>query len=312
VIATERHIPDVHTYDALLGRARERAQLRKPRAALVDPFLPDAIRAFSRAVSEGLVDPVVIGDKGKVAAAFENASVDLPPGVWSSAADTVQGIETACRMANEGEIDLIVQGRVRVSDFLSILFEHDLCFRVNKKTVSHVAVIKPEKYPKLLMLTDGGVVVQPDFQTKIELIANLVSVSEHIGIPMPRIAVLAAVEVIYAQMVATMDGAVLAKMSERGQIKGAYVDGPLSFDVAVDMSAARSKGITNSSVAGQADAMLAPNIEVANGVYNAMTLYGRADVGGVVVGGRIPLAVNSRGDSEQARFHSIVLAALVC
>jgi phosphate butyryltransferase len=162
------------------------------------------------------------------------------------------------------------------------------------------------------MLTDGGVVVQPDLMVKLNLISNMVYLANSIGLVNPRIAVVTAVEAVYPQMQATLDGAILAKMAERGQIKGACVDGPLSFDIAVDMLAARAKGITNSPVAGQADGLLAPCIEVANGVYNAMTLYGHCEIGGVIVGGKVPLAVNTRADSQQARFHSIVLATLAC
>ena len=172
-------------------------------------------------------------------------------------------------------------------------------------------MIKPGKYPKLLFLTDSAVVVAPDLTTKLSLISNLVSVAGAVGIKNPRIAVLAAVEAVYPQMPATLDGAVLAKMCDRRQIKGAVVDGPLSFDIAVDIDAARAKGVTTSPVAGQADGMLAPNIEVANGIYNAMTLYGDNEVGGVLVGGRVPVAMHSRADNAGARFNSILLSVLM-
>lgn len=133
---------------------------------------------------------------------------------------------------------------------------------------------------------------------------------KYIGIDNPRIAIITAVEAIYLQMPATTDAAILAKMAERSQIKGARVDGPLSFDVAIYMLAASSKGIQNSPVAGQADAMVASTIKVAQSIYNAMSLYGKCDIGGVIVGGRVPVAINSWADSQSARFNSIVLAFL--
>ena len=123
-------------------------------------------------------------------------------------------------------------------------------------------------------------------------------------------AVLGAVEVVYPQMPVTVDAAVLSKMNERGQIKGGEVDGPLSFDCAIDPAAARSKGITRSPVAGQADAMVAPNTETAHGVYTAMALYGKAQVGAIVYGGRCPVACPRRAGSVEALFNSIVLSVL--
>ena len=143
------------------------------------------------------------------------------------------------------------------------------------------------------------------------MVNNLIAVGNRIGIDTPRVAVLAAVEVVYPQMPATIDGAVLGKMSERNQIKGGFVDGPLSFDCAVDPVAAESKGITNSEVAGRANAMLAPNIDTAHGVYKAMALYGNARVGGVIYGGRVPVALAARSDSAENILNSIALAVLV-
>ena len=123
-------------------------------------------------------------------------------------------------------------------------------------------------------------------------------------------AILAAVEVIYPQMTATMDAAIISKMSDRGQIKGAYIDGPLSFDCAVDMFAAESKGLKESKVAGQADIMLSPNIETANAVYRAMAFYGGAQIGGILVGGCVPVALGTRSDSLETKFNSIVLGVM--
>jgi phosphate butyryltransferase len=309
-MSSKTAIPDVRDFEAIVASALARAAKRRPRAALIDPADIDAVRAFARAAQEGLIEPFIIGEELKIEKSLTDFGVNLDNLQLIDTPDVVEAVKAAGRMAGDGELDMIVQGRIRVADLLSILFDPELKFRFSGRTVSHVAVIKPERHPQLILLTDGGVVVKPDFTTKLQLIQNMIKVAGCIGIDHPRIAVLAAVEVVYPQMEATMDGAVLAKMSERGQIKGAYVDGPLSFDVAVDPVAAESKGITNSEVAGRCDGMLAPSIEVANGVYNAMTLHGRADVGGIIIGGRVPLAVNSRADSEQARFNSIALASL--
>ncbi len=306
----EIQIPEVHSFDALLERARAEAKEKTPRAALAVPSEPDTLRAFVRAASDGLISPIIIGDQAKLKRMSGEECIDVSHINVLDINQPDMAVKTAARMADAGEIDMIVQGRILAADLLSALMEKEQNFTVKGQIISHVAVLKPKKYPRLLMLTDGAVVPQPDLKTKLSLIANLARVSQSIGIDSPRVAVIGAVEVIYPQMQATMEAAILAKMYERGQIKGARVDGPLSFDVSVDMLAAHSKGVTKSEVAGQADAMLAPSIEVANGIYHAMSLYGSCETAGVVIGGRVPVAVNSRTDSEPARYNSIALAVL--
>ena len=303
-------VPEVHSFDAIVRRAKAKASADEPRAALVGPAQSDVIRALGKALSGGMIKPVIIGNKASLRKNAEELGIDLDRVNFVDVSEPREAVRTAAHMAEAGEIDLIIQGQTPAAEMLPLLFAKDLNFRPPGKTVSYVAVLKPEKYAKLLMLTDGAVVIQPDLKTKLDLIRNLVFVSERIGIVKPRIAVVGAVEVIYPQMPVTMEAAVLSKMAERGQIKGAHVDGPLSFDVAVDMFAAHTKGITDSPVAGQADAVVAPVIGVANGIYNAMSLYGNCELGGVVVGGRVPVALNSCADSQKARFNSIALAVL--
>jgi phosphotransacetylase len=306
----DMRIPDVHTFEAVLAQAADKASRRRPRAALVVPSQVVTLRASLRAKRDGLIDLLIIGDRALLEKHAAEEALDISGIDILDMNQPNMAVMAAAKLAQQGELDMIVQGRVPVAEMLSDLLKNDAAFRVKDRTLSHVAVLKPAKYAKLLLLTDSAVVVAPDLKAKIDLLGNLSAVATSIGVPNPRVAVLAAVEVIYPQMAATMDAAVLSKMCERRQIKGAIVDGPLSFDIAVDMFAAHSKGITNSEVAGQADGLLAPNIEVANGVYNAMTLYGHCDIGGVIVGGRVPVAVNSRADSEQARYNSIALAVL--
>lgn len=306
----EVDIPKTHTYEHIRSLARDKARAKTPKAALVVPSHAATLKAFMLAHTDGLLTPVIVGDQELLNKTASETDVDVSVAEVLDINQPDMAVATAAKMAEKGDIDLIVQGRVPVKDMLTGLLNDKAAFRLKGKLISHVAVLKPAKYPKLLLLSDSAVVVEPDLKAKLGLIDNLARVAHTIGIDCPRVAVLGAVEVIYPQMKATMDAAVLGKMSERHQIKGAQVDGPLSFDIAVDMFAAHSKGVTTSTVAGQADGMIAPTIEVANGIYNAMTLYGTCDIGGVMVGGRVPIAVNSRADSEAARYNSIALAVL--
>lgn len=300
-------IPDVHSFDQILHQAREKASQKRPRAALVVPSDIDMLKAFAKAARDGLVDPTVIGDEELLKKNAGEHSLDLSDYKIIDMNQPDMAVATAAQMAAKGGIDLIVKGRMANDDFLKLLFARELSFFSRKKTACHIGVIKPEKYRKLLFLTDAGVIVEPDLKQKAALIQNIIEFTGLVGINCPRVALLAAVEVVYPQMPVTTDAAVLSKMAERKQIKGAYVDGPLSFDVAIDMSAAHSKGITTSEVAGQADALVAPNIETANGIYTAMSLYGRAEVAGLIYGGRVPVALGSRSDSMENKYRSVVL-----
>ncbi len=308
----EIDIPEVHTYEAIVQRARDKARRKTPQAVIAPTPDPTTMQAIAHAASEKIIAPIFVADRELLLRQADELGIAVDNFTVVNKPDNDAAVIEAAGMVKSKEADFIVQGHMAALRMLHILFTEDCGFRLRGRTISHVAVLKPRKYPKLLLLTDGAVVVQPDLKTKINLIGNLVFVSERIGVPNPRIAVIGAVEVVYPQMAATVDAAVLAKMAERKQIKGARVDGPLSFDVAIDMFAAHSKGITQSEVAGQADGMVTSTIEVANGVYNAMALYGQSQSGSVVVGGCAPLTINFRPDNEEARFNSIILAALTC
>ncbi len=303
-------IPAVNSYSHIFERAKVKTASKPVRAALVGPNDPDMLAAFARAVADRLIEPTIIGDRKAFEKALAEQKFHLTPSQLVDLPDTESAVRHAVQMAANKEIDLIIKGRLVTAEMLSLLFAAGPQFLKADKTVSHVAVMKPQKYPKLLLLTDAGVTIEPDLKAKMNLIQNLLGVAKAVGIDSPRLAILAAVEVVYPTMPVTLDAAILSKMAERGQIKGAFIDGPLSFDISVDMFAAHSKGVKSSQVAGQADAMLAPNLDTANGIYKAMTLFGRCEMGGVIVGGRVPVAVGSRSDSAPGKYNSILLGVL--
>lgn len=307
---TKMQIPDVHSFEQIEQIAMKRAKSKKLRAALVCPQDEKSIRAFARAATEGLFAPIIIGSDVAFQTFLEMADLDGSNAVFAGYDTLEAALLVASSMANKGELDLIVNGSQPNDTFVRQLFAASHEFIKPGAFISHIAVIKPKLYPKLLLLSDAGVTIKPDIKTKISLINNLSSFGALLGITPVRVAVLAAVEAVYPQMASTLDGAVLSKMAERRQLKNVLIDGPLSFDIAVDSFAAEGKGIKNLDVAGQADALLAPNIETANGVYTAMSLYGNADVGGLLFGGKVPIAMASRSDSEKNRYHSILLSII--
>ncbi len=304
-------IPPIHDYEQIQALAVEKAAEKgKVSAAVLTASHPDLLKACAQAASAGLIEPLMVGDRTLFEETVASNGIEMPVAGFAAVEGSDTAAIVAARLAEQGKINLIVDGTSETESVLPLLRERNPDLLPRGMVASHVAVLRPSKYKKLLLVADGMVVAEPDLKGKLAVIGNIVRVSEAIGNEKPRIAVLAAVEVVYPQMPVTREGAVLSKMAERRQIKGAYVDGPLSFDVAVDMDAAHSKGITSSDVAGQTDAMLAPNIEVAAGIYQAMTLFGKCDCGGVIVGGSVPIAINARMDSIENRFYSIILGVL--
>jgi phosphate butyryltransferase len=192
-------------------------------------------------------------------------------------------------------------------DMLSALFVRESGFRIGKKLVSGISAHFVGKLGRLLFVTDPLVVPVPDLKAKIGLVENAVAYASRLGFQRPNVALTAAVEVIYPVMQHTVEAAVIAKMSDRNQIKDCLVDGPLSMDCAVIESAAKDKGVTG-LVAGKADIFVQPNIETSYGMYKAFVLFVKAPSGSVVVGGKVPICATSRADSIETNYNSLLMA----
>ena len=273
-------IPKVHTFQHILDQAKKVvAETGKPRAALVVPSEIATLKAFATASDKGLIIPTLIGDEKLAREKLSQEDISLDRFKFINLIEPDLAVKAAVKMAAAGETDLIVAGRILPISFLKVLLDKSYSFVKKGRVLSHVGVMKPALYKKLLFVTDAAVNTEPDLKCKLALITNAVTLASRIGVNMPRVALIAAVEVIYPQMPVTMD-------------------------------AAHGKGIKNSPVAGQTDILIAPNIETANGIYKAVSLYGRAEVGGVICGGRTPVILNSRSESAESRFNSIMLGVL--
>ena len=299
-------------YEDIRALATERVKQSALRAVLVVPSETATLPAFMTAYRDGLIQPTIIGNESKLRRTAAEENIDLGDTKVIDIDQPAMAIEAACKMTEAGDADIIVQGRILREGLLRALAGSNVGFVPKGSTLSHVGVLKPGRYGRLLMVCDGLVHDEPDLKAKLALIDNVAAVGTSLGLGKPRVAIVTAVEAIYPQMAATLDGAVLAKMAARGQIKTAEVDGPLSFDIAIDPEAARSKGIVDSPVAGQADAILASARQVAAGICQAMSLFAECECGHVLVGGRGPVAFNFVGDSERSRYNSILLAVLNC
>ena len=202
-----------------------------------------------------------------------------------------------------------MKGLIPTADFLRAVLNKEVGLRQGKQVLSHVAVMEIPGREKLLFMSDGAMNMRPDLPQKVQILKNVVHVAHALGFEKPRVAALAAVEVVNPDMPETVDAAALTKMCERGQIKGCIVDGPLALDNALSEEAAHHKGIV-SEVAGRADVLMVPEIISGNILYKAVTFLAQGAVAGVVIGAKAPIVMTSRADSSAAKLQSIALAVL--
>lgn len=300
----------IKSFKQLLAQAKSLAGNSGPvRAALIGADDPIYLRSIIRAAKDDIIDPVVIGPKAAIEDIANKAGVDLGELNPIACDSRVSSVAEAVKLIAENKVDLLVRGRISTGLMLARLFERPTGLRSDHRLISHVAVFEHELYPKLLLMSDGGVTVAPDINKKLSIIQNAVGLAGLLGIEIPKVALLAAVEVIYTAMPVTMEAAIISKMADKGQIKNCRIDGPLSMDVAVVPEVARQKGAV-SDVAGDADVLIAPNIETGNCIYKAMAMFAKAKTAGIIVGGKIPITLSSRCDSEENVFHSLALGAL--
>jgi len=214
----------------------------------------------------------------------------------------------AVRLVREEKGEILMKGFVSTSSLLRGVIDKKRGLRTGR-TLSHVAVVEARNYPKLLLITDGGMNIKPDLNTKIDLIKNGIDLAQRLRIENPKVAVLGAIEIVNPEMPETLDAAHLSKMAERGQIRGAIVDGPLALDLAVSPEAIRHKKV-KSSVAGEADILLVPDIACGNIFVKALIYLGQAKVAGVIMGASSPIVLLSRADTKETKLHSLALGVL--
>jgi phosphate butyryltransferase len=288
----------------------ELAQTGLPRTiAVAWPHDEDVIVSLGRAAAAGLVRPLLAGRRSVIEPICARVGLARPPGEVVECASDAEAIETAVRKVASGEAQMLMKGLVSTSAFLKGILNKDWGLR-KRPLLSHVAVFEFHDPDRLVLVTDVAMNIAPDATGKAQIIDNAVDLANRLGIERPRVAALAAVETVSTDMPATIDAAVLAKMADRGQIKGCLVDGPLALDNALFAEAARHKGIT-SPVAGCADILLVPDIEAGNVLYKVLSMVARVPLAAVIVGASAPIVLTSRADSDETKFNSIALAAAI-
>ena len=294
-----------NSFADVIAEARNRKKAIVAVAAAADE---DVLTAVHAAQTEGIADVILIGDEveireicrknGMAADAFE---IEHVPDVRLAA-------RRAARLVHDGRAGIMMKGLVGTADFMRAVLDKTEGLG-SGKLISHVVVFEAEGYNRLMLLTDAAINIAPDLGQKVQIIENALLISFSLGNLEPRVAMLAAVETVSSAMRATEEAAIIAKMSERGQIKGCLIDGPLALDNAVSPAAAKHKGV-GGEVAGRADLLIVPNIEAGNVLYKSLTYFAKVKIGGIVVGATAPVVLTSRADSPQAKLNSIALAVV--
>ena len=221
----------------------------------------------------------------------------------------VQAVKTAVKMVREKQADILMKGFVATATFLRGVLDKENGLRKGD-VLSHFALFEIPTYHKLLGLSDAAMIPAPDFKTKVAIVNNAVEFMNKLGYTKPKVAVLAAVEMVNEAMIATTEAALLSKMNQRGQIRNCIIDGPLAYDNAVSAASAKHKGII-SDVAGDADLLIAPDIEAGNMLYKSWGFSANAQLAAVVLGAAAPIVLTSRSDTEESKQASIVMAAAI-
>jgi phosphate butyryltransferase len=273
-------------------------------AAAQDSF---SLSAVMNAARDNVIEPVLIGDKAEIISLAKASGFSLDGVTIIDEPDTEKAVEIAVKIANRGEADVLMKGKVGTSTLLKAVLNKEWGLRTGN-LLSHFALFEVETYHKLIAVTDVAMNIAPNLQEKISIVNNSVACLNRLGILNPKVAVLGAVEMVNENMEATLDAALLSKMNQRDQIRNCIIDGPLAFDNAISYESAKHKGI-RSEVAGDTDLLLMPDIEVGNVLYKSLVFFAQAKVASVILGASVPIVLTSRSDSEQAKYDSIILAA---
>lgn len=293
-------------FDDLLTKLKVAKTKKLAVAVAQDEPVLEAVKA---AKDRGIADAILVGDREKIEAVATKIDMDLSSFEIVHEADVKKAALKAIELVSSGQADMVMKGLVDTATFLRSVLNKEVGLRTGK-LMSHVSVFEIEGIDRLILLTDAAFNTYPDLKQKVQIINNSVMVAKACGIENPKVAPVCAVEVVNPDMPATIDAALLSKMSDRGQIKGCIVDGPLALDNALSEEAANHKGVTG-PVAGKADVLLLHDIDVANVMYKSLTYTAKTKNGGILVGTSAPVILTSRADSFETKVNSIALAALV-
>ena len=278
------------------------------RTAVVHPCDSLSLTGALEAATEGLIVPVLVGPQARIEAVAAEAGRELGSVEIVDAPHSDAAAEIAVAMAREGKVEALMKGMLHTDELMAAVVDRERGLRTDRR-MSHIYGLDVPHYPKPLFITDAAINIYPTLDDKRDIVRNAIDLAHALGIGQPKVAVLSAVETVSPKIPSTVEAGALCKMADRGQITGAILDGPLAFDNAISRAAAETKGIV-SPVAGDADILVAPDLEAGNMLAKQLIYLAGADAAGVVLGGRVPIMLTSRADDVLSRLASSALVHL--
>jgi phosphate acetyltransferase len=292
-------------YDQLIARCRALAPVR---TIVVHPCDETSLTGAVEAAAAGIITPTLVGPEPRIRALAASLKLDLGKLALvhqpHSHAAAAKGVE----LVRAGQSDALMKGSLHTDELLGEVVQKETGLRTERR-LSHVFIMDVPTYGKPLFITDAAVNIQPKLEDKADIVRNAIDLARALGIALPKVAILSAVETVTSKIPSTVDAAALCKMADRGQITGAVLDGPLALDNAINREAAATKQIV-SPVAGDADILLVPDLEAGNMLAKELTFLANADAAGIVLGARVPIILTSRADNVRTRMASCAVAAL--
>ncbi len=297
--------PTVSKYDNLIARARAATPAK---TVVVHPCDETSLRGVVEAAEAGIIDPILVGPAAKVRATADQFKLAIGKFELVDAAHSDAAAAKAVELIRQSKGELLMKGSLHTDELMRAVAASATGLRTARR-ISHVFIMDVPTYSETLFITDAAINIFPDLDAKRDIIQNVVDLFNQVGLGIPRVAILSAVETVTTKIPSTIEAAALCKMADRGQITGCVIDGPLAFDNAIDPEAAKIKGI-KSEVAGRAQILIVPDLEAGNMLAKNLTFLAKADAAGLVLGARVPIVLTSRADSVRSRMASCAAAVL--
>ena len=294
-------------FDKLLAKVSECSRKKVAVAVAQDS---EVLQAVQMAKEKNIADAILVGDEAKIKEIADSLNIDVTQFEIVNEPDVIEASLKAVKLVHDGEADMYMKGIIDTKNFLKSVLNKEVGMRTGN-ALSHVCVFDIKGYDRLLFLTDVAFMTYPTLEEKVQIINNTVPVAKACGVDMPKVAPLAAVEVVNPKMPVTVEAEQLTKMCENGEIKDCIVDGPLSLDLAIDPEAAKHKGALDRKIQGDADILLFPDIHAGNLVYKALVHCVEVQNGCILTGTKAPVILTSRSDTFETKVNSIALAAVV-
>ncbi len=293
-------------FDELLKTARDNGPKK---IVLVGADDKEGLKALKTAYLEKIVNGYLVGNKNNIETIAKEIDFDLKDFEIIDESDPVKASEIGVKLVSSKKANFLMKGLVKTAILLKAVLNKDWGLRTGE-VLSHVAVEEVPGWDRFIFVTDGGMILKPDLKQKASIAQNAINLAKTLGVQTPKVAVLAAVEVLNPDIPETLDAAMLAKMSDRGQIKGGVVDGPFALDNAVSEFAAKIKHVSG-EVAGKADILLVPDLNSGNILGKSLVYFANAKIAGLILGAKAPVVVISRADKDESKLYSIALGAVV-